>query len=29
LKQGTEKASDVANDTLKKAKENMGFLMPS
>lgn len=29
LKVGAEKASDVANDTIKKAKENMGFLMPS
>lgn len=29
LKQGSEKAADVANDTLKIAKERMGFLLSS
>lgn len=29
LKTGREKAADVANDTLKTAKTNMGFLAPS
>lgn len=29
LKTGREKAADVANDTLKVAKKNMGFLAPS
>ncbi len=29
LKQGSEKAADVANDTLRRVRENMGFLMQS
>ena len=29
LRMGTEKASDIANDTLKTAKQRVGFVIPS